>query len=69
MQQTVNELAAQGLVERSDSPWSSAIVLLKKKDGTRSFCVSYRMLNDVAVKDSYPLPRTGDTLDALAGSK
>ena len=69
MQRTVNELAAQGIIERSDSPWSSAVVLVKKKDGTQRFCVDYRALNDVTVKDSYPLPRIDDTLDALMGAR
>ncbi|XP_050714146.1 protein NYNRIN-like [Eriocheir sinensis] len=69
MQRTVNELAAQGVIERSDSPWSSAVVLVKKKDGTQRFCVDYRALNDVTVKDSYPLPRIDDTLDALVGAR
>lgn len=67
MQRMVDEMAAQGLVERSDSPWLSPVVLVNKKDGTRRFCVDYRALNDHTVKDSYPLPRIDDTLDALAG--
>ena len=57
MQRTVNELAAQRVIERSDSPWPSAVVLPKKKDSTQWFCIDYRVLNDVTVKDSYPLPR------------
>lgn len=69
MQRTVNDLAAQGVIELSDSPWSSAVVLVKKKDGTQRFCVDYRALNDVTVKDSYPLPRIDDTLDALVGAR
>ena len=67
MHRMVEEMAAQGIVERSDSPWSSPVVLVKKKDGTQRFCVDYRALNNVTVKDSYPLPRIDDTLDALAG--
>ncbi|KAK8381385.1 hypothetical protein O3P69_018454 [Scylla paramamosain] len=69
MQRTVNELAAQGVIERSDSPWSSAVVLLKKKDGTQRFCVDYWALNDMTAKDSYPLPRIDDTFDALVGAR
>ena len=68
MQQAVKDMERQGLVERSDSPWSSAVVLVSKKDGTKRFCVDYRALNDRTVKDSYPLPRIDDTLDALAGA-
>ncbi|ROT81123.1 hypothetical protein C7M84_000114 [Penaeus vannamei] len=67
-ERSVMELEAQGVVERSGSPWSSPIVLVTKKDGTKRFCVDYRSLNNVTAKDSYPLPRMDDTLDALAGA-
>jgi len=67
IERAVNEMAALGLIERSDSPWSSPIVLATKKDGSKRFCVDYRALNEVTVKDSYPLPRIDDTLDALTG--
>ncbi|KAK4295125.1 hypothetical protein Pmani_032308 [Petrolisthes manimaculis] len=69
MQQAVESMAALGLIERSDSPWSSPVVLVEKKDGTKCFCVDYRALNGVTVKDSYPLPRIDDTLDALIGAE
>ena len=59
----------KGIVEPSNSPWASPIVLVSKKDGTTRFCVDYRMLNDVTVKDGYPLPRVDECLDALAGAK
>ena len=59
----------KGIVEPSNSPWASPIVLVSKKDGTTRFCVDYRKLNDVTVKDGYPLPRVDECLDALAGSK
>ncbi len=52
-------------MEKSCSPWSSAVVLVKKKDGTKCR-VDYRALNKVMVKDPYPLP---DTLDALVEAK
>ena len=45
------------------------MVLVKKKDGTIRFCVDYRKLNAVTRKDSYPLPRIDDALDALSGAK
>ena len=55
------------VIEPSSSPWVSPIVLVKKKDGSTNFCVDYRKLNDVTIKDSYPLPRIDDCLDTLAG--
>lgn len=44
-------------------------VLVRKKDGQDRFCVDYRRLNQITKKDSYPLPRIDDTLDALSGVK
>lgn len=64
----IEDMSDQGLIERSNSPWSSALVLVRKKDGSLRCCVDYRALNDATVKDSYPLPRIDDTLDALVGA-
>ncbi|GFX35682.1 retrovirus-related Pol polyprotein from transposon 297 [Trichonephila clavipes] len=59
----------EGIVQPSESPWSSPVVLLRKKDGSWRFCVDYRKLNSVTKKDVYPLPRIDDTLDCLKGAK
>ena len=64
----IAEMKEQGIIEPSKSPWSFPIVMVKKKDGTLRCCVDYRALNQATVKDSYPLPRIDDTLDALSGS-
>ena len=58
-----------GIVEPSEGPWSSPIVLAKKKDGTLRFCVDYRKVNTITKRDAYPLPRIDDTLGTLGGSK
>ena len=62
-QKVIKEMHEQGVVEPSNSPWMSPIVLVKKKDGTQRFCVDYRKLNEVTRKDSYLLPRINTTLD------
>ena len=68
-QQAVEEMHKAGVIEPSSSPWASPVVLVRKKDGTTRFCVDYRKLNHVTKKDSYPLPRIDDTLEALAGAR
>ncbi|GBN76508.1 Retrovirus-related Pol polyprotein from transposon 297 [Araneus ventricosus] len=65
----VKEMVDNGIIEESSGPWASPIVLVKKKDGSTRFCVDYRKLNEITIKDSCPLPRIDDTLDALNGSQ
>lgn len=65
----LDEMLRLGIVEVSNSPWSSPIVLVKKKDGSYRFCVDFRKLNSVTVRDSYPLPLVSDTLDKLRNAK
>ena len=64
----VRKMLQKGVIEPSISPWSSNIVLVTKKDGSKRFCVDYRKLNAVTKKDSYPLPDIRQCLDALADS-
>ncbi|UYV66132.1 K02A2.6-like, partial [Cordylochernes scorpioides] len=68
IQTEVDKRLKSGIVKPSDSPWSSPVVLVKKKDGTWRFCVDYRRLNKITRKDVYPLPRIDDTLDSLKGA-
>ncbi len=62
-------MLSAGIITPSDSPWASPIVLVRKKDGSVRFCVDYRKLNAVTVKDAYPLPNIEDAVNTLAGAK
>ena len=68
VRQEVETMLEKGIIEPSDGPWSSPIVLAKKKDGSLRFCIDYRKLNEATLKDAYPLPRIEDNLDTLGGS-
>ena len=59
----------EGVIQPSSSPWASAIVLVRKKDGTLWICVNYRQLNSVTKLDTFPLPRIDDLLDQLGNAK
>lgn len=57
------------VIKPKNSPWSSPIVLLQKKDGNWCFCRAFRKLNEVAVKDAFPLPQVPDLVNSLSGHK
>ena len=64
----VKTMLETGVIRESNSPWSACPVLVTKPDGSLRWCVDWRRLNSVTVKDSYPMPRVEDCLDALSGS-
>ena len=63
------EMLANKVCSPSNSPWASPVVLIPKKDGSTRFCVDYRRLNEITVRDVYPLPRIDDCLTALGGNE
>jgi hypothetical protein len=67
--ENLDKMLENDIIEPSNSPWASPVVLTKKKDGTHRFCVDLRKLNDVTRKDAYPLPNIQDCLSSLEGAK
>ena len=61
----LDRMASSGVIQPSNSPWASPIVLVRKRDGSMRFCVDYRQLNSLTKKDTFPLPRIDDLLDQL----
>ena len=64
----LKEMLDLGAIRHLNSPWASAIVLVRKKDGKLRFCIDLRKLNNRTLKDSYSLPRIEHVLDQLLGS-
>ncbi len=64
----LKDMQRVGVVQPSASPWSSPVVMVKKKDGSQQFCVDYQALNAVTKADTFPLPRIDDLLDQLGES-
>lgn len=63
--QETQRMLDAGIIQHSTSPWVSQAVIVKKANGKLRFCVDYRRLNQVTVKDAYPLPRIDDLLESL----
>ncbi|GJZ34257.1 retrovirus-related pol polyprotein from transposon 17.6 [Tanacetum coccineum] len=64
----LQELADQGFIRPSTSPWGAPVLFVEKKDGSFRMCINYRELNKLTVKNRYPLPRIEDLFDQLQGS-
>ena len=65
----LQELLDRGFIRPSTSPWGAPALFVKKKDGTLRLCIDYRKLNQVTIKNRYPLPRIDDLFDQLRGSR
>lgn len=68
VEQLKTEVAAMlemGIIEPSNSEWSSPILLVPKKDGGIRFCTDFRKLNSVSCFDSYPMPRIDELIERL----
>jgi hypothetical protein len=63
------ELQEVGYICLSSSPWGALVLFVQKKDGSQMICVDYRSLNDVTIKNKYPLPRIEDLFDQMRGAR
>jgi Zinc knuckle./Retroviral aspartyl protease./Reverse transcriptase (RNA-dependent DNA polymerase)./Retrotransposon gag protein. len=64
----LEELKEKGYIRPSTSPWGAPVIFVEKKDKTKRMCVDYRALNEVTIKNKYPLPRIDDLFDQLKGA-
>ena len=69
LKKQLEELTKAGFIQPSKSPFGAPILFVKKKDGTMRMCVDYRALNNITVKNSYPLPRVDELFDRLQGAQ
>ncbi|XP_063040269.1 uncharacterized protein LOC134435312 [Engraulis encrasicolus] len=64
----LQDMLRAGVITPSSSEWASPVVLVRKKDGGVRWCVDYRSLNSLTIKDAYPLPKIEECLDVLGGA-
>lgn len=65
----LEDMKAMGVIEDSNSPWASPILLVPKPDGSIRFVIDYRKVNSVTVPDAFPLPRVDDLIDKVGNAK
>jgi hypothetical protein len=68
LKKQIDELSEKGYIRPSTSPWAALVLFVEKKDGTKRMCIDYRSLNEVTIKNKYPLPRIEDLFDQLRGA-
>ena len=69
LKKQLDEQLRKGFIRPSASPWGSPVLLVSKKDGTIRLCIDYRSLNEVTIKNKYPLPKIEDLFDQLNGAR
>lgn len=65
----IEKLLKAGIIRPSQSPWGSPITLVPKKSGETRFCIDYRKVNSITIRDAYPIPLIQEIFDSLGGSK
>jgi hypothetical protein len=69
LKKQLDDILRKGLIRPSSSSWRSPVLFVDKSDGSSRLCTDYRMLNDVTIKNKYPLPKIEDLFDQLNGSQ
>jgi hypothetical protein len=69
LKKQLTELQEAGYIRLSSSPWGAPVLFVQTKDGSQQMCVDYRSLNDVTIKNKYPLPRIEDLFDQMRGAR
>jgi hypothetical protein len=69
LKKQIQEQLSKGFIRPSASPWGAPVLFVDKKDGSRRMCVDYRALNEVTIKNKYPLPRIEDLFDQMRGAQ
>jgi hypothetical protein len=68
LKKQIDELLEKGYIRPNTSPWATLVLFVEKKDGTKRMCIDYWALNEVTIKNKYPLPRIEDLFDQLRGA-
>ncbi|KAK1606157.1 hypothetical protein QYE76_029830 [Lolium multiflorum] len=68
LKEQLDDLEQKGFIQESISPWGSPVIFVDKRDGGRRMCGDYRNLNNVTIKNKYPLPRIQDLFDQVRGA-
>jgi hypothetical protein len=62
------EMQKKGFIRPSSSQWGAPVLFIEKKDKMQRMCVDYQSLNEMMIKNKYPLPRIEDLFDQMKGA-